>query len=60
MYEKMAFGLAGTPATFLKVMDAMLVGVWDIECLVYLDDILIFRATIEEHVCWMRSVFERI
>jgi hypothetical protein len=60
MYEKMAFGLAGAPATFPKVMDATLMGVWDIEYLVYLDDILIFSATIEEHACWMRSVFEHI
>lgn len=60
MCEKMAFGLAGASATFSKVMDAMLMGVWDVECLVYLDDILIFSATIEEHACWMRSVFEHI
>ena len=60
MYEKMAFDLAGAPARFPKVMDAGLMGVRDVECLVYLDDILIFSATIEEHACWMRSVFEHI
>jgi hypothetical protein len=59
-YEKMAFGLAGAPATFSKVMDAVLVGLRDVECLVYLDDILIFSATIEEHARRMRSVFNRI
>jgi len=58
MYENMAYGVAGT-STFSKVMDAMLMGVWDVECLVCLD-ILIFSATIEEHACWMRSVFEHI
>jgi hypothetical protein len=60
MYEKMAYDVAGDSATFSKVMDAMLMELWDIECLVYLDDILIFSATIEEHACWMRSVFEHI
>jgi len=59
-YGKMAFGQAGAPATFSKVMDAILVGVWDIECLLYVDDILIFSTTTEEHACWMRSVFEHI
>jgi len=59
-YEKMAFGLAGAPATFSKVMDAMLMGLRDVECLVYLDDILIFSATILEHARQMRLVFERI
>jgi len=59
-YEKMAFGLAGAPATFSKVMDAVLMGLRDVECLVYLDDILIFSATIPEHARRMRLVFERI
>jgi hypothetical protein len=59
VYEKMAFGLGGAPATFSKVMDAGLMGVWDIECL-FLDDIFFFSATIEEHACWMREVFEHI
>ena len=51
VFEKIPFGLDGAPAAFSKVMDAMLMGVWDVECLVYLDDILIFSATIEEHAC---------
>jgi hypothetical protein len=47
-YETMAFRLAGAPVTFSKVMDAVLLGLRDVECLVYLDDtrILIFSATI--------------
>jgi hypothetical protein len=31
MYENMAYGVAGASATFSKVMDAMLRGVWDID-----------------------------
>jgi len=34
-------------------------GLRDVECVVYLDDILIFSATIPEHAHWMRLVFER-
>ena len=56
----MAFGLAGAPATFSKVMDAVLMGLRDFECLVYLDDSLIFSVTIPELVRRMRLVFERI
>jgi hypothetical protein len=56
----MPFGLAGAPATFSKVMDAVLMGLRDVECLVYLDDILIFSTTIPEHARRMRLVFERI
>jgi hypothetical protein len=58
-YEKIVFGLAGAPATFSKVMDAVVMGLWDVECLVYLD-ILIFGANIPEHARRMRLVFECI
>jgi hypothetical protein len=57
-YVNMAFGLAGAPATFSNVIDAVLMGLRDVECLVYLDDILIFSATILEHARRMRLVFE--
>jgi transposase InsO family protein len=59
-YERMAFGLAGAPSTFQRIMDAMLVGLRDVEVLVYLDDLLIFSETIEEHVRRMRLVFDRV
>ena len=56
----MAFGLAGAPATFSKVTDAVLMGLRGVECLVYLDDVLIFSATLPAHACRLRLVFERI
>jgi hypothetical protein len=49
-YEKIPFGLSGTPSTFQSVMNAMLVGLRDVEVLVYLDDLLLFSETIEDHV----------
>jgi hypothetical protein len=59
-YERMAFGLSGAPSTFQRIMDTMLVGLRDAEVLVYLDDLLIFSATIEDHVRRMRLVFDRV
>ena len=59
-YEKIAFVIAGTPATFQKAMDSVLTAKRDVECLVYLDDILIFSATIPEYARRLRLVFERI
>jgi hypothetical protein len=44
----MAFGLAGAPATFSKVMDTVLIGMRHVECYVFVDAILIFSATIPE------------
>jgi hypothetical protein len=59
-YERMAFGLSGAPSTFQHVMDAMLVGLRDVEILLYLDDLLIFTETIKDHVRPMRLVFDRV
>jgi hypothetical protein len=56
----MAFGLSGGPSTFQRVMDAMLVGLRDVEVLVYLDDLLLFSEIIEDHVRRMRLVFESV
>jgi hypothetical protein len=55
----MAFGLAGAPATFSKVMDAVLMGLRDVECLGCLDDILVFSATIPKDARRMKLIFER-
>jgi hypothetical protein len=41
-------------------MDAMLVGLCDVEVLVHLDDLLLFSETIEDHVRRMRLIFERV
>jgi hypothetical protein len=46
----MALGLSGAPSTFQRVIDAMLVGLRDVEVLVYLDDLLIFSEITEDHV----------
>jgi hypothetical protein len=41
-------------------MEAMLVGLRDVEVLVYLDDLLLFSDTIEDLVRRMKLVFERV
>jgi hypothetical protein len=55
----MAFGLSGAPSTIQRVMDAMLVGLRDVEVLVHLDDLL-FSEAIEDHARRMRFVFDRV
>ena len=45
-YNVMPFGLTNAPATFQRLMDAVLAGLrWQI-CLVYLDDVVIFAQTL--------------
>jgi hypothetical protein len=48
-HKRMPFGVKGTPSTFARLMSTVLAGILGIKCLVYLDDIEIFRETIQVH-----------
>ena len=53
-------GLCNSLATFQRLMEACLGEVnFDI-LLLYLDDILVFSATIEEHISRLEYVFSRL
>ena len=59
-YNFMPFGLVGAPRTFQRMMDRILRGLEYKIALAYLDDIIIYGATIDECMTNMRIVFERI
>ena len=59
-YNYMPFGLVGAPRTFQRMMDRILRGLEYKIALAYLDDIIIYGATIEECLANMTIVFERI
>jgi hypothetical protein len=56
----MPFGLCNAPATFQRYMDITFAGLKWNSCLVYLDDIIVFSPTFEQHLDDLKSVFERI
>jgi len=59
-FNKMPFVLNNAPATYQRCIDIVLMGLKGIDCLVYLDDIICFSATMEEHVEKLRNIFERL
>lgn len=59
-FLRMPFGLKTAPATFQRAMDNILRGLQGIHCLVYLDDIIIFSSSLQEHVQKLRTVFDRL
>ena len=59
-YNQVPFGLCNAPNTFSRLMDRVLAGLHWETCLFYLDDIIVFAATWEEHLARLRQVFERL
>ena len=55
-FEVMPFGLCNAPATFQRLMDSVLGHLGTEYVLVYLDDVLIFSRTFEEHLQHLRRV----
>lgn len=59
-YTVMPFGLTNAPAQFQAYINQALIGLVDITCIVYLDDILVFSKTKQEHVQHVREVLQRL
>ena len=56
-WNRLAFGLTNAPGTFQRLMNSVLRSVILKICLVYLDDIIIFSRSIEEHISNLKTVF---
>ena len=48
-FRKLRFGLTNAPACFMRAMHLILKGLCCSDCLVYLDDIIVFGRTLQEH-----------
>ena len=59
-FNQVPFGLCNAPATFSRLMDCVLAGLHWETCLFYLDDIIVFSSTWEEHLARLCEVFEHL
>ena len=59
-FQVMPFGLCNAPATFQRLMEYVLAGLQWEHCLIYLDDIIVFSSTFEEHIEKLTKVFQRL
>ena len=57
---RMPFGLTNAPATFQRLMESCLGEMHLNWCIIYLDDVIIFSRTPEEHVQRLRSVLQKL
>ena len=57
---QMPFGLTNAPATFQRLMESCLGDLYLQYCIIYLDDIIVFSKTPEEHIDRLCSVFQKL
>ena len=55
-FNVMPFGLTNAPPTFQRLMDCVLAGISPEQCLIYLDDIIVFSQTFQEHLQRLSNV----
>lgn len=59
-YNRLPFGLTNSPATYQRIMQDVLGDLHMRTCLIYLDDVIIFSKTYEEHLERLSQVFKKI
>ena len=58
--KRMSFGLVNAPSVFTRLMTRVLQGLnWEI-CLVYIDDVIVFSSSFEDHLNRLALVFDRL
>ena len=58
--NRMAFGLTNAPATFQRLIERCMGDIHRKECLIYLDDIIIYSQTFEEHLHRLENFFQQL
>ena len=59
-FKVMPFGLANAPAILERMMERVLAGLHWETCLIYLDDVIVFSWTFDEHITRLHQVFSRM
>ena len=56
----MTIGLKGAPSTFQALMDKVLTGLQCIQLFVYMDDIVVYAESLEDHSRKLKKLFGRL
>jgi len=59
-FTRVPFGLQSSPAFFARIINEILFDVLGPQCLAYMDDLVLFSATAEQHLETLRRVLHRL
>ena len=59
-FRKLGFGMCNAPATFQRLMELILGGLSWTEALTYLDDVIVFNSSFEQHMSSLTEVLQRL
>ncbi|MCG8047960.1 MAG: reverse transcriptase domain-containing protein, partial [Candidatus Thiodiazotropha endolucinida] len=59
-WRVLPFGLINAPSAFERLMERVMNGLTFVSLLIYLDDIIVYSKTFEEHLENLREVFQRL
>ena len=59
-FKRLPMGLKNSPATYTRLMELVLRGLQYEICLCYIDDVVIFSRTFEEHLVHIEAVLQRL
>ena len=59
-WKVMPFGLCNAPSTFERLMERVLQGLQWESAVLYLDDIIVFSGTVDDHIQRLEEVFQRL
>ncbi|XP_071142173.1 uncharacterized protein [Mytilus edulis] len=59
-FNRLPFGLSNAPATYQRLMEECLGDLHTRICYIYLDDLIIFSKSIDEHLVRLERIFQRL
>ena len=59
-FNVMPFGLTNAPAAYQRAMDCVLAGLNGLMCMAYIDDVIVFSSSFQDHCRDLEAVLERI
>jgi transposase InsO family protein len=58
-FNRLSYGLSNSPASFQRLVDVVLKNLTGTECWVFIDDVIVYAKTAEEHAQRLANVLER-